>query len=520
MTMSIARLTWFYAKRLVRSPFVWLAVAGIILLQGLPSGRGDTGQLQAWGALAREAIQISEMAAAAMFLAGLFPAVRDARYGGAVTAPLGPVQRSIALLAAVTLCGAALGALPWATVPLFVNPAEVAGTLTPAELATPPLIAAAGGVAGVLIGTWTRSLLPALVPVLVIPSYLFLAEFMNVGSTLVDAPAAGAAAAYTAADALLRPQADGYSSLWGIPAVHVVQLLCLIAAGYAAAVLRSLPGLRRRATAAGLTVLLLAGVAAAYTDQRSQGDLWSGEGPDIPSWVAVPERVCEDHDGVTYCGYAGYERWIPYWRRAVEPVVAALPPTQRADLPEVALQSFESPQATVLDGVAVPVEIWDTDPLWSEQDLATQFVQLTLGLPERWHYGECTLRGQARLPLYFWLATRPAPDEADQGMWTVWGEDATGARTEDIATALALAEAPEDRIVRGLDRHWERLTSPDATSADAARLLGVDVTDAHRARAEEELDRIYVADHTSEFTLLDEENAADENADPDLPPCR
>ncbi|ASU84476.1 hypothetical protein CDO52_18200 [Nocardiopsis gilva YIM 90087] len=521
MTISITRLSWFELKRLLRGPFVWLGVLGIVALQGQRTVPGTSGELPSWGVITDSTILVGEGAAVAMFLAGLFPAARNSRYGDAITSPVGQRERSVALLTAVSLCGVALGALAWGVVIVLLGSEEVAGSLSPVALATPPLIAASGGVAGVLTGTWTKSWVPGLVPTLALPMYLFAGGLFGVESVIMNAPAAGAGALYYTADTLLRPSTDSISPLWGIPPLHAAQLLLLIAAGCAATVLRTSSGRRHRIIAAGLTVLLLGGVAVAHTTQRVEPGAGDTEVTAMPDWVSVPKRVCRSYDGVTYCSYATYESSIPEWRKAVAPVTEAVPKRARGDLPTVALQTFEVPQQTVMDGVAVPFDRWSLSNPWTQQDLTAQVAQIVLKLPKKWHYGECTLRGQARLPVYLWLLYRPVAHDPRERPSTVWGGDASGGSVDDIALAVAMHGAPDEKVIRALNRSWERVTAPETTSAEAARLLDIEVTDTHRASAERELDAIASGHPDADgFSLLDQETSADETADPPLAPCR
>ncbi|CAM3897993.1 hypothetical protein GCM10009799_12400 [Nocardiopsis rhodophaea] len=517
MTISIARLSWFELKRLLRSPVFWLGLLGVIGLQGAVKATESPVELPSWPAITHNTLYISEAAAAVMFIAALLPAVRQARYGGAITSPVAARERAIALLAAVVICGAAKGALVWGAALALVSYDKVIGSLSLADLVTPSLIVASGGVAGTLVGIWTRSWVPALVPLLAVPTFVAFSWYPVSESPIVGAPITGANALYTVANVLLNPPEGGAASdLWGVPPLHLVQLLFLMGGGIATTLVRVSPRKWHRITTVLLALLLFTGVGGAYAGQRLslQGDVAAAGG--LPLGISAPERVCRAHGDVTYCSYAGYENWIPYWQEVVDPVAEAVPPRAREDLPTVALQSFEAPRKTAEDGVAAPAERWFLDDSYQQRALAAEVAGIVAGMPMDGNDGECTLAGQGRLPVYIWLSMRPFSRTPDLVSLPGISYPDVG----DIALAFAMREAPDATVLRGLNRSWERLLSPDTTSAEAAQLLGIEVTDVHRARARSEIERFFGTGDSDDFPLVEESAPADETAEPAPPSCR
>ncbi|MBB6171242.1 hypothetical protein HNR23_001302 [Nocardiopsis mwathae] len=481
--VSLARLVAFELTRLARNPAPWLAVA-YVSLRDL-----DRPELAHWGSILDIALVGSAITGAGMFVAALPAAVREVRYTGGTALPVARRARLTALLVAAAIGGAVLFLIPYAVLVWTSGPAPLAGSVTPAAFALPLLVSALGGTVGVLVGVWTRSWL--MVPALIL--LVAANELLTVDVRVVDATAIpGVFQIGGVADALLQPGSYYSPGYWWLAPAHLVYLGLALAAAAALALLRHQSGGWGRALTAALAAVCLTGSAAAYTQRYEDGRRMNDYEMDVGSYAPwagpVPDHTCRTRGGITYCAYAGYEQWIPYWHAAAAPVAAALPRRARGDVPRVVQQTFGrypwNGEADALrDGLATPIDYWDPAEETPRLDLAEQIALPALGLRTYREY-DCSIRGQARLPVYLWLVARGSHDT--ELLFNALYENRWTARdTEQAAVAVALLDAPEQRVARGLEAHWERLVSPGTGADEAARLLGIDVTDTHRRRAAE-----------------------------------
>ncbi|MFC3997775.1 hypothetical protein ACFOVU_17710 [Nocardiopsis sediminis] len=486
MIASFARLVAFESRRLARSPLLLASIAfslvTVVILEVLvPTAYRDwasqrTDALPTWGGVVDDAIATAKYIAAGMFFAAFPPALREARHGHSVVAPLDRRTRIVALLAAALLVGGAAGTVSFTVLLVPRGPVAVAGGISTTAFVVPVVLPMVGGALGVLAGVWTRSWIAMIAAALATVAY-GAARFITV--PVVDQ-------FYGLPDVLVQP-ADPYEpGRWGMAPTHLAYLLLALGACATVALLRHRRGRRDTIAIATAAAICVAGSAVTFAGQYGYGVLL---GIDIRKWAdwSAPDAdmVCQTPSAITYCAYEGYGHWVPYWRQAVEPVARAVPESEHDRLPTVRQVTFDVPLRLdsggwIAQGIADPGSVWYDRPE-ARVDLADQVALVALGAPEYRAYS-CKFAGQARLPLYLWMTTYGIEGYRDLVYPTY--EDQTAIDPADIALAVAMSETPDDEVIAALHRHWDRLVSPQTTTAQAAGLLGIEVTPAHLESAE------------------------------------
>ncbi|ASU84477.1 hypothetical protein CDO52_18205 [Nocardiopsis gilva YIM 90087] len=522
--VSPTRLVWFELKRLARNPAPWLAVAYVSY------SLFDNAYLTYWGGVFNTVLTSAAVTGTAIFVAALVATVREARYNAGAALPVAQRTRVASLLISSAIAGAASFLIPYAVLIWASEPAPIAGSITPVAFVLPLMVSALGGVTGVMFGVWTRSWLaaPALL-LTVVANQLLITEVGVIDATVVP----GSFRIGSLAEALVIPGGGYGPGFWWLAPAHLAYLGLALLTVAALALLRLQPGRRRRAITAALALVLLAGSATAYWQRHEDGrraeQTRMDEGA-FPGWAGPkPKRSCTTRGGITYCAYDNFKQWIPYWEQAAAPVAAALPEHARRHLPRVVQQTFDraywfdDSDNPLRQGIAVPNDVWTPGEEYPRRDLAEQMALPALGLVGYREFA-CSIRGQARLPVYLWLVVRDSAAPAP-AIDPLYEHDLTRADTTAVAVAMAMLEAPEDRIVRGLDEHWERLISPDTRAAEAARLLGLRVTASHRKHATELITQ-WRGGRPPQYTIDAEEFPqvdpvpADGGGDEAPPPCR
>ncbi|GAB3884109.1 hypothetical protein GCM10027612_17320 [Microbispora bryophytorum subsp. camponoti] len=205
--------------------------------------------------------------------------------------------------------------------------------------------------------------------------------------------------------------------------------------------------------------------------------------------------------GVRYCAYPGYEAWIPLWARAVRPVVAAVPPAQRARVPEIRQRigdvSFGQRRGTATrpgwPHPTGPFFLWGrhgTAEL-SEAWLGGQVAARTAGLPDPdwWRaaitdpiYGAsniavrvgtpgCAEWGRARTLVALWLGGQAGPVRVAASSWAQTKDSERPAAERLYRYAERLIARPDARS--RVWAHWTTLMDPATTVEQALPLLGL-----------------------------------------------
>jgi hypothetical protein len=224
--------------------------------------------------------------------------------------------------------------------------------------------------------------------------------------------------------------------------------------------------------------------------------------------MARPELVqaCQRRDGVAYCPFAGYERWVDVWERPVAATLRRLP------------ASAPRPPITVRQRV-----------LWADVQLPRPLVRRAANIHLRPAPGEVTVgldwgRGRAAGASWLYVASSAAasvlglppvvaegvvlpPDppfcgaRAAVALWLAAGSDPGAAATlratrvtgdsitwltepylsgyvrpwgaREVALAKALLDRPDAEVRAVLERNWATLTAPGTAADRLGRLVGI-----------------------------------------------
>ncbi|CAL9332340.1 hypothetical protein [Nocardiopsis sp. TNDT3] len=459
-TATFARLTWFNALRLVRNPFVLPgSLAGMYLLVS-PDWASATATLEHWYANANAA---ATAVGAVLFAAVAFPAMREARYCPRLVSPLGRTGRLLSLMAASSLVGTVLVVL-WAGVDRWLSP-PLLGTLSPSAYPAPLLLAAAGPLLSIALVAWTRSYLPLVVTLLALPAYWLY------GVSAVDANLSSAVlrvewAARVALDPfnVSAPSVTDVATAYLVYSVLVVALLAVLA--MAARGRRA-----HRAACLGAAAVLLAAAVGTVVHGRQIQPLYAPI-PDSRVYGAQGPP-CQTREGVTYCPLPGFEPWVERWHGALGPAMDLLPEVPRERMPVVWQESFSYHRELDVPrdrDVVVHAYTGDWDHYW-QTAMVGEAARVVLGLSDPYETG-CLGTGQARVLLAAWLAA------GVEGLSRYDTLDTLAANLHayqpspvDLELSLAMADLPEERVSRVLERNWEELTDPRTTSLELARLL-------------------------------------------------
>ncbi|WDZ89048.1 hypothetical protein [Nocardiopsis sp. HUAS JQ3] len=459
-TATFARLTWFNTLRLARNPVLVPGVLVGLYLLVAPDWAGRSGTLEGWY---DNANSTASAVGAMLFAVVAFPAMREARYSPRLVSPLGRTGRLLALMAASSLVSTALVVL-WAGVDHWLSP-PLLGTLSPSAYPAPLLLAAAGPLLSIALVAWTRSYLPLIVALLALPAYWLY------GVSAVDANLSSAVlrvewAARVALDPfnVSAPSVTDVTTVYLVYSVLVVALLAVLAV--AARGRRA-----HRAACLGAAAVLLAATVGTVVHGRQTQPLYTPI-PDSRVYGAQGPP-CQTREGVTYCPLPGFEPWVERWHGALGPALDLLPEVPPERMPVVWQESFSYHRELDVPrdrGVVVHAYTDGWDHYW-QTAMVGEAARVVLGLPDPYET-ECLGTGQARVLLAAWLAA------GVEGMSRYDTLDTLAANLYayrpspvDLELSLAMADLPEERVSRVLERNWERLTDPRTTSLELARLL-------------------------------------------------
>ncbi|MFI6482728.1 hypothetical protein ACIBH1_32690 [Nonomuraea sp. NPDC050663] len=265
--------------------------------------------------------------------------------------------------------------------------------------------------------------------------------------------------------------------------LHTLYLMAAIVACSCAALARHSSRWLVAAVAA-LAVMVPAGAAATAAGPGDEmANRYTGRSltPQIRERYIGPDvrRSCETHSGLDYCAYPAYAAWIPVWVSALDPVVRALPPAARADLPPV-LQGTDSWFLYQDDHASRGATM-----VWSRGNeqraaLAADAVRRALAIRPAGRDG-CDLSGQGRALVALWLlgqsvAPRLASYAEVQVGSSVFltvrsplGNVVYGPAELELARRLLAVGDGRERVWA----HWDVLTDPRTSLSRAAELLGL-----------------------------------------------
>lgn len=459
-TATFARLTWFNTLRLARNPVLAPGVLVGLYLLVAPDWAGRTATLEGWYDNANSA---ASAVGAMLFAVVAFPAMREARYSPRLVSPLGRTGRLLSLMAASSLVGTALVVL-YAGVDRWLSP-PLLGTLSPYAYPAPLLLAAAGPLLSIALVAWTRSYLPLVVTLLALPAYWLY------GVLAVDANLSSAVLRVEwAARVALHPFNVRAPSVTDVAAVYLVYSVLVVA--LLAALAAAARGRRaHRAACLGAVALLLAATVGTVAHGRLAQPLHSPI-PDSRVYGAQGPS-CQTREGVTYCPLPGFEPWVERWHGALGPAMDLLPEAPRERTPVVWQESYSYQRELDVPrdrDVVVYTYEGGVEHYW-QTELVGNAARVVLGLPD--HYEtDCLGTGQARVLLAAWLASTVEGLSRYDTLDTLAANlYAYRPSPVDLELSLAMADLPEERVSRVLERNWERLTDPRTTSLELARLL-------------------------------------------------
>ncbi|MFI6578218.1 hypothetical protein ACIBFB_20720 [Nocardiopsis sp. NPDC050513] len=495
---AFARLTGFNVLRILLQPLLYLGTAvSALLVRAALVGYSWPTALDVTNATEAAALAV----AVTMFAATTFPAVREARYSGAVVAPLGRTGRLLSLMVAAALvtavCQAAMVALC-----RLVAQGPLPGEVSPYAQAVPFALALCGPAASVAAAMWTRSYAQLIVPVVIVPAY-----YLYLDTALATA---GPQVVYRVQD-LATLSFDPFSTR--SPSITVLSALYLLYAVLLVGLFVSvaLTARPRRGTARGIAAGACAVLATGAVATPVYANTVYGWGHGFPDSALHGTASCEVREGITYCPLPGFEGLVDGWHDTLGPPMALLPEAAGDRLPVVWQdgQSFDRDFDAPGGRGVVTYPVGPVGDPYFRADLASGAARAVFGFPE-FFTEPCWATGQARLPLMVWLATVADDVPDDLQSQSVSYQLATlGPSVTDLAVARALGELPDGRVARILAEHWDAFSSAEGRTADLAALLDIPVS--------EDGDRVAGADdwalHDPEYYFEPEVDLPPENAD-------
>jgi len=243
-------------------------------------------------------------------------------------------------------------------------------------------------------------------------------------------------------------------------------------------------------------------------------------------WQAAAEsQVCEIHNGVEYCAFNLYERWIQRWQQTVEAVDAIIPVALSRVVQRPSNTQIDEPGALEELGLIVSTTEWDRGAALPSQEfnLALLAAHSSVGLPLTKQTGEwteaeieamlednpdypgdlrsqlesepgsprfCSAFGQARAVVAVWLAAT-ALERGEAALASQLADapptrhifwipiDATNGTTPtliegvDAQLALQLLGLPATNVIDLLNDRWVEVIDPTTTSAELAGWFGL-----------------------------------------------
>ncbi|MEH1168463.1 hypothetical protein V6V47_24065 [Micromonospora sp. CPCC 205539] len=452
---------------LVRSVTLW---ASALVTVALGTVWGWT-RMPTWDTIGDNAGMAAVVLAGVLLVLGHLAVSRDHRNGvveATMVLPAERARRTIALLVFIPVAGL-LGALVLGAQLALLLPDVPAGTFDGWNLAPVVLIPPIGAALGVAVGRW----LPAIAagPLTVVTSAVAVIVLPGVGT-------GGSDVGRWLSPVLLRQNwAPGAPEPTGWHAAYLLALLAVVVAVAVA---------RYRMVVSTVVAVVAVALGAVAVPQQMRHRTGSSSLPIteamMDDYVGPAVLRCEEHEAVRYCALPGYQRWIPLWRDAVEPVARAVPAGVAGVLPVVRQRdtAYFAPSATAQTPTVDTDLVWGRHGTWAAQsrlDLVQRYVRALTALPKPTAddpYGEqsCSGAGQLRTVVALWLIAQAVPD----GRTVLDGNQARLGRLTagpaEIAAAVTLLDQPRERVTAILAAHWDAVISA-APVGDTLEPLGV-----------------------------------------------
>jgi len=348
------------------------------------------------------------------------------------------------------------------------------GSGSVAELLVGPLTVMFAGIIGILLaGLWPLSVIPVLL--LVVAYFLVLGPVALTGdwsqwfNPVVSPDGSGG----LPAPSYLLDRPAGWHALYLAALCALLACVAMLVKGGRTAALKT-------AAVLALAVTVTAGFA-----QRPGGGAALAEARRIAS--EHPEKVqsCEEHGGSTYCSFPEWDGQRARWAGVVDRVrsasgsTAPLTVRQRIDVRGgVEGDAALAPQ-TGAGQVTVGTR-WGGNRV---PEFAVGVASVLVAGSERAAENLCGARGVTVMWLV--LGTDPTPedtfkdlrlDDSNVGSGVVLAPtDPVSLTSQQTEVVNSLLDRPATDVTAAVKAHWSELTSPRTTTADAARLLGVEV---------------------------------------------
>ncbi|MBM7772259.1 hypothetical protein JOD54_002463 [Actinokineospora baliensis] len=469
MSRAFGALVLFESRLLLRSPVlvplavVMLAARTFTTWQQMPNWSIDT----------VDTATAAVIVGAGALLSANLAALRDAKGGFAellTPVPSQPVVRTMAVLAAATVVSALLST---AVIAVHVASLRIGsvpvGRFDLAELAAGVVVVVLMAALGVALARWVPVLVAAPVALLVLVWSMF--QFPGVWLLPVVPDLK------VSVDPVRPP-------LW-----HLLYAAGLVVIALAVALLRHGPRPARLGVAVlGVVAAVLGGVLTLGSPQAGAPTASAGRG-----WadreVTSGAEHCTDLSGVRYCSFPTFAAWIPLWQEAIDPVVSAVPPGARDDLPRVVQRTLSGRiDAASARSTIMPDTSWGRNggEVDSRRALAAQMAGALTGFPpvtEIQTMRGCDGRDRSRTVVALWLINQVEPAAAPErgSSQGDGGEYSAGRAKSDLGavdysdTELGYAtrlRATPDAKTR-IWSNWDELVDPDTTLARALPLLGL-----------------------------------------------
>jgi hypothetical protein len=453
----IRQLARFEGRRQLKSPFLWLAVAGSIALVWLAVHDQPP---TLWARSVTIAGSCLPIAISTLLLANV-AALRDhsSRVGETTDAP--PISKDLRMLGLAAGAWAAL-LLSLVVVVLGIVLSvtdDPAGSFMVPELVVGPLLVLLGQVAGVVLGRWIPNPLAAPLTLILLAG-LFIVQDVWPGERSI--PAASP----------FLPWRKSYTLDWvqgepRMPWVHLIYLVGLIA------MFTALASHRWRALIAAGVLVVGSGIGLSRIETDGEEVVAA-----IESWSDARSRTCEEHDGIRYCAIEGYEPWIDDWAEVVERVDELVPDDLRVAQVEQTVSGLDSFED--LDPTVAHVH----GRLDMDDDLTQQVLAPELGLPGTG--GEAAamntdipacmagtmpmlVSGEARGVAFLVLTDLSVPGSIETGGFggTYWFGHLEVSE-EEARLAFQIVDRPESEVIAAFHAHWAEVTHPSTSSAELA----------------------------------------------------
>lgn len=455
----LSALTWFEVKRLARRPTILLA--GMLSVLAMYRSTVDS----------RPVLQeLDTLAGGALLLVcgvGLLAIAREvsrARIGLTDIVETCPTFRASQIVCHAASCLAILGlsvAAATSFVLLLVAQVAPVGSFDRTEIASLMAMVVLFGVLGVAIGSSGRAMSIAPLVILAVGVVEGAATLLRGG-----VPYGGYLKWLLPYVSNQGVPATSYARPDGLRFIYLVALSSVLFIAALRRVCRPRPLFAALAVTTTLTVVCILALRG-YPEQR-KNELLESE--------TLQASNCVVSRGLRLCPLPGFERWIPLWTDAVEPVRRELS-ASRVSLPTIRQRPSYSVDPSNDGSVVAAPPAWGraADAKESARRLRTEFASAAVGLvPPRSTIGgfaaPCQSIGQARTAVALWLAAR---EGADRVVRAEYFPSSILIGNGDAELARRMVSLADERVRDAVKGEWSSIKSGALRATTFAELLGI-----------------------------------------------